>query len=86
MIGSLRTPGYRTVLEHHGYAVVPTGELTFNVYSCTQHLTLVATFEVYDDHVFRLGTIIDGPPDCLSWIEFSTELMELASTGKTVHK
>ena len=76
MIGSLRTPGYRAVLEERGYAVVPTGELTFNVYSCVEHITLVAMFEVYPDRVFRLGSIVGGLPDLMTWIEYSTELME----------
>jgi hypothetical protein len=77
MNGSLRTPGYRKVLEHYGYlvSVAPYSEKFLVV---NDQFVLVATFTTYDDNVFRLGTIVGGTADVLTFVEFAWELAERA--------
>jgi hypothetical protein len=77
MNGSLRTPGYRKVLEHYGYTVGEYRPFEFEVRVHTQ-FDRVATFTTYYNHVFELGTIVGGTADVQTFVEFAYELAERA--------
>jgi hypothetical protein len=77
MNGSLRTPGYRKVLEHYGYTVFNVWHVHFSRVFNTK-FELVAIFTTYDDNVFRLGSIVGGTTDVQTFVEFAYELAEMA--------
>lgn len=72
----------RRHLEDRGYLVLVGGPLSFFVR--TPHGKQIAFYDLCDDDAsFRFGWVelgdSEGRIDCLSWLEFSTELMERAT-------